>query len=437
VYLYRPMSVFSQSILLAVLLGAVSLSPVAVGVLDIFPFAPAGVALLVFAIHAFRQPRRRLSKQISIVLLSICLGVTISDLAARPLILNLSSTRPARRFIYRWPPLPQLQRYIAGVNFNGLTYGDLAEVSGRRDWREWHRIKFVTDEYGFRNELPPAASRARPLDLIVLGDSFGVASATTQEETLSSVLARDYSQAVYNLSIAGEGHQQQYANLLLEGPRLNTREGASVLWLIFAGNDLDEIYYPELETPKPARLRLLARFAVAVVDFRDRSPLHRLLSGNDSRSIIERKFIDGRRMLFNEYYAQRRWRTAEDVMRHPNFEHLKKTFSAMQRLAGERRLQVSVALVPSKEEVYSWVLDGARAWSANREPSGFSSVLRPLCKEHGFSFLDLKPALLQRAREEHEKSSALLWWPDDSHWNGVGQRVAARAIYQNLLAHPE
>lgn len=436
-YLYRPTSVFSQSILLAVLLGAVSLSPVAVGALDIFPFAPAAVALLVFAVHAFRHPRRRLSKRISIVLLSICFGVTLSDLAARPLLLYLSSTRPARRYIYRWPPLPQLQRYVAGVNFDGLTYGDLADVSGRSDWREWHRIKFVTDEYGFRNEPPPTGSRARPLDLIVLGDSFGVASATTQEETLSSVLARDYSQAVYNLSISGEGHQQQYANLLLEGQRLNTREGACVLWLIFAGNDLDELYYPELETPRPARLGVFARFAAGVVDFRARAPIHRLLSGNDSRSIIERRFIDGRRMLFNEYYAHRRWRTAEDVMRHPNFEHLKKTFSAMQRLAGERRLQVSVALVPSKEEVYSWVLDGAPAWSANKEPSGFSDVLRPLCKEHGFSFLDLKPVLLEDARRENEKSGALLWWPDDSHWNGIGQRAAARTIYQNLLTHPE
>ena len=124
-------------------------------------------------------------------------------------------------------------------------------------------------------------------------------------------------------------------------------------------------------------------------------------------------------------------------MSHPNFGGLKTTLGAMQRLAGERRLRVSVALVPSKEEVYSWVLDGAPAWSASAEPSGFSDVLRRLCEQHRFRFLDLKPALLQDARREHEKSGALLWWPDDSHWNGVGQQVAARAIYQNLLEHPD
>lgn len=28
---------------------------------------------------------------------------------------------------------------------------------------------------------------------------------------------------------------------------------------------------------------------------------------------------------------------------------------------------------------------------------------------------------------------ALLWWPDDTHWNGAGQRAAARAVYHDLL----
>lgn len=427
----------ADAMLLCALFGAISLSPVAVGALDVLPYAPAGVALLAFAAHAFGRPRRRLSKLIATVLLSVCFGVTLSDLAARPLLLYLSSVRPAERYIHRWPPLPRLQRYDAGVNFVGLTYGDLAAVSGRRDWREWHRIRFVTDEYGFRNEPPPAGAAARPLDLIVLGDSFGVAAATTQEETLSGVLARDYRLNVYNLSVSREGPRQQYANLVLEGKRMNTREGACVLWLIFAGNDLDDQYDPELEDPVPARPGVFARLAAGVVDFRARSPVRRLLSGNDSRSVIERKFIDGRRVLFNQYYAERRWRTAEEVMRHPNFGHLQTTLGAMRRLAGERRLRVSVALVPSKEEVYPWVLDGATAWSAGAKPSGFSDVLRRLCEQLGFRFLDLKPALLEDARRENEKSGALLWWTDDSHWNGVGQRAAARAIYRDLLARPD
>ena len=420
---------------LCVLFGAVAFSPVAIGVLDKFPYDLAPVVPVAFAVYAFTWSHERRSKQISLALLSICFGVTLADLLARPVFLYLSEVRPAERYIYRWPPLPLLQRYTARVNFEGLTYGDLAAASTKPEWREWHRIRFVTDEYGFRNEPSPLGFDKRPLDLIVLGDSFGVAASTTQEQTLTSVLARDYSLSVYNLSVSREGPRSQYANLLLEGPRLNTRDGAYVLWLIFSGNDLDDPYYPELENPKPSQPELLATLATAARDFRARSPLRRLLARIDTSFILERKFIDGRRVLFNDYYAQRRWRSADEVVRHPNFGSLKTTITAMQKLAEERHLHISVALVPSKEEVYAWVLDNAPPWSTSSEPSGFSNILRRLCEDHGFPFMDLKPTLLEESRRESEKSGALLWWRDDTHWNEQGQRAAARAIYQNLLTN--
>lgn len=430
----RAMHVSARSLPLRVLLlGAVFFSPIAVGAFDAFPYAAVAAALLAFAAYAFGPARGRRPKRIGLVALSLCFAVTLSDLAARPLLSYLFEIRPTERFIHRWPPLPQLQRYTAGVNFEGVTYGDIAAVSGRRDWQEERRIKFVTDEYGFRNEPPAAGAEARPLDVIVLGDSFGLAGGTSQEDVLSSLLARDYGLSVYNLSISRENPRQQYANLLIEGDRLKTREGTCVLWLIFPGNDLDETYHPELENPRPVRPGLLARAASAFGDFRSRSPVRRLLSGGAAGLVLERKFVDGGRLLFFAPYAERRARTADDVRRHPNFESLKATLGAMERLGRERRLSVAVALVPSKEEAYSWVLDGAPPWSADAGPSGFSNVLRGLCEEHKFRFIDLKPALVDASRPAYEKSGALFWWRDDTHWNGEGQRAAAAAIYQDIL----
>lgn len=427
------MSVASRTVARWILLGAVALSPVAVGAFDVSPYAAIGVMLFVFAVYATGPRGGRLSRQVSLVLLSVCFAVTLFDLAARPLLLYLFGVRPADRYIHRWQELPLLQRYDPSINFEGPTYGDLAAVSGRSDRREWRRIRFVTDEYGFRNESPGPGFEARPLDLIVLGDSFGVAAGTSQEEILSSRLARDFGLSVYNLSISREGPQQEYANLLLEGQRLKTREGACVLWLIFAGNDLDDSFYPELENPRRLRTGLLSGLAHNIRDFRGRSPVRRLLSRGGMNLVIERKFIDGRQFLFHKDYAQRRGRTAEEVMRHPNFLNLKTTLGAMERLAGERRLTVAVALVPSKEEVYSWVLDGASPWATRVEPSGLSNVLRGLCEQHGFRFLDLKPSLVEASGREYAKSGALLWWRDDTHWNGVGQHAAATVIYETLL----
>ena len=153
----RRYAVATRSVLFGVLLLALFFSPVAVGAFDVFPFAPVAVAFFLFAAYAFGRARNRLSKQVALVLLSVCFAVTLSDVAARPLLFYLFDVRPSERFIYRWEPLPQLQRYVAHVNFEGMTYGDLAAVSGRTDWRDERRIKFVTDEYGFRNEPPDAS----------------------------------------------------------------------------------------------------------------------------------------------------------------------------------------------------------------------------------------------------------------------------------------
>src|SRR5687768_18585465 len=96
----------ARSVVLWVFLGAVSLSPIAVGAFDARPYAALGVMLLVFAAYATGPKGGRLSKQVSLVLLSVCLAVTLFDLAARPLLLYLYGVRPADRYIHRWEELP-------------------------------------------------------------------------------------------------------------------------------------------------------------------------------------------------------------------------------------------------------------------------------------------------------------------------------------------
>jgi hypothetical protein len=426
-------TVVTRSALLPVILGALLLSPVAVGAFEVLPYALIALVPLIFAVYAFGPGRSRSVRQVAVVLVAVCVAVTLGELLARPILAYAFDFRPADRFIYQWPPLPRLQRYVANVDFEGPTYGDLAAASGRREWREERRIKFVTDAYGFRNDPSSAGNGAGPLDLIVLGDSFGVAASTSQEHTLSSVLIKDYRLSVYNLSISRQNLLQEYANLVLEGDRLQTREGTSVLWLVFPGNDLDEPYYPELETPQPRWPGLPARFMDGITGFRARSALRRLTARSEPLPIIERQFIDGRRILFHPTYAARRSRAADEIRRHPNFESLKATLGAMARLAATRRLSVTVAIVPTKEEVYSWVLDGTRPWSADAGTSDFSLVLRGLSEERGFRFLDLKPPLTAASVQAYEKRGELLWWSDDSHWNDAGQRVAAAAVYEALF----
>jgi hypothetical protein len=324
-------------------------------------------------------------------------------------------------------------RYVANVDFEGVTFGDIAAMSPRKDLREERRVRFVTDNDGFRNNSANWATE-RPLDLIVLGDSFCAAGGTTQEQIMSNVLAKDHGLNVYNLSIGRHSPLQEYATLVLENNRLKEREGTTVLWVLFTGNDLDEPYYPDLETSSPPILSWRDRLASSYTSFRERSAVRQLMARSDlSTLLISRTAPDGRTILFFKPYLDRASRTVDQVRHHPNFAHLQTTFTLMRQFAQSKHLRVVVAVVPSKEEVYSWLVNREPEWTSPKEPSGFSVVAHEFCDLNGFKFFDLKPTFIEAAEKTFKESGELLWWRDDTHWNGVGQRVAADAIYEKLL----
>lgn len=159
------MHVSTRSVFLCALFGILFCSPIVVGAFDVSAYVWIATPFSVFAAYAFSTAHNQLSKRITLVLLSSSFGVTVADAAARPLLSYLFEIRPAERFIYRWPMQRQLQRYVPDISFEGVTCGDLAAVSGRTDWREERRMKFVTDHHGFRND-PGANTAARPLDFI-------------------------------------------------------------------------------------------------------------------------------------------------------------------------------------------------------------------------------------------------------------------------------
>jgi hypothetical protein len=237
--------------------------------------------------------------------------------------------------------------------------------------------------------------------------------------------------------VAAASPWQEYANLLAEADRLRPKQGAVVLWLLFSGNDLDEQYFPYFEKSQFPWRGEFKQWVDSFRRFRDRSPVHAIVTRRGApgpEQVIEKSFVDGRRLLFLRQYARNKDRTAEEVRRHPNFEKLLATVGAMRRLADARGLGVVVALVPSKEEVYSWALEGAPPWTAGVEPSPFSAALEEMSRQNGMPYLDLKPELVNASKRAFEDSGELLWLSDDSHWNLLGQRVAAGAIQRELLS---
>jgi hypothetical protein len=419
------------------LLLAVSLGPLVVGVL---PVAAAVVALgpvACFTLYAVAPVRPKVwSKKLALVALSICFAVTGFDLITRALVLYVFEDRPKVLFAHRLAALPELYRLPPNVRYHGATCGDLAATATRKEWRTYRAVTFTTDAAGFRND-PADTDATQPLDLVMLGDSFGMGAGTSQERTWCTLLARAHGLAAYNLSMDGASPWQEYITILLESDRLKLRAGTIVLWTFFEGNDLDDLYLPVYERAQLPWRGRAAQLEDMARDFRYRSPLRRILLHErepSPRADVQAVQVGQRTVLFFRPYAARRIRTLADVRAHPNFAQLQATIGAMKQFTDSKHLTVVIALAPMKEEIYSWLLDGQPPWSVAPAPSAFAQALAELSRQQGIAFLDLKPALFAAAKQAYESSGALLWWDDDQHWNDLGHRMAA-AIYDGLLSN--
>ena len=345
--------------------------------------------------------------------------------------------RPSERFIERWAPMPKLARFRPNVRFSGSSSGDIAAISGRRNASHLHTITFDTDRLGFRNE--PSWIDA-PVDVILVGDSFGAGTAVGQEEMLASLLRRDHGIAVYNTAIPFFGPWEELLTLKATYPELRTAPGARVLWLLFTGNDLDDRFEPSLEVDWHSST--LDHALVAYRSFRRRSPVRQLLDRLALRfgvvdlrdSARVGRLPNGGEMLYLRSYDAKALRSARGVRAHRNYAALTAVFDEMARFTRERDLGVWVVVVPCSREIYP--PDGA-VEDADPRPSGFAEVAGELAHERGFTFLDLEPALRTRAARAGYAPGSLLYWEDDTHWSPAGHAAAAAALVDAGLGHTD
>lgn len=430
----------AHPLLRAILIGLVLFGPTIVGVPTFGPrlFAAwiGATVILLVVMWMLSGSRSERSHHIVFVVLSCFLSVTLLDVVARPLV--GTSLYPAK--IIAWPPMPLVTRYLPNVRFKGTIYGELAQIPSMKGYREYREVRFITDRFGFRNEGSPS----EPLDLIALGDSYVMGHNTTQDSTWSTILAKQYGLHVYNIAVGGDGPWHELTNLMLELDRLKLKtRGTVVVWDLFTGNDLWDACYPIVKTDElPWRKgpnRLISELSV----FRSCSPLGTLLfrtmkraglSFQDTEDLVVKTFVDGTGIIFSNGYAREADRRLDEVRHAPNYECLRQTIAAMRRFAETKNLTVAITVSPPKEEVYSWVLHGARPWSTPSNPSGFGAAVREIARENHLPFLDLKPLLVDASKRVYQESGHLLWWRDDTHWNVDGHMEVARIVHRLYTA---
>jgi hypothetical protein len=328
-----------------------------------------------------------------------------------------------------WPIDEHLKRYDRNVFFSGKIYGDLAIFMGDQKYRFEKFVRFQTDELGFRNN---PRERFDENLAVVLGDSFGAGSGGSQEVMLSSVLEERYGVTNYNLSVGGASPWAELMTLKHEIQNISVEPNGIMLWLLFSGNDLDDSFRKCFDVHTNGRLRQLL---IRAENFRFRSPVLKMLRRNVDRShLVKVQTLNDQQLLFYTPYIERVNRTEDEIKAHENYSIFQQIFDEMYAFCLSYQLRLYVVLVPSKSETYSWVFRGSDGNRHTNGRGGLSEVLLQWCEPEGIPFLDLTPHFKWMAEHEWRQNGRLLYWRDDTHWNDLGQHIAASCISEMIRA---
>ena len=393
-----------------------------------------GLVLTVVALYLRASRPRRLESAV-VVLISVAISLTVLDLALRPFAV---SRVPAFR-TEPMPELPIVERFDRSISLTGPIVGDLGLLTGVAALQERREVVFRSDAFGFRNDEVPVQ-----VDVALLGDSFGV-GVVSQEHTIRSFLAAATRKRVYDLSQPRTGPWLHYVNLIVEAPRLAFAPDAHVVWLLYTGNDLLDgmgTVWRREELPWRGTLgawwtrleNFRARAALPAMATRVWLRIRPAVSRSAARMTIVGRMLPGGVPLVV-------LREAEDVAKqpltfvtlHPNWPLLRRTMSEASTFLRGRGVGLTIVVLPTKGEVYRWLLDGRSLAAADAEPSGFATAVLTACGELSIACADAKPRLVHEAHERFIRTQEFVFWRDDTHLSPVGNQIVADLIAARIL----
>ena len=354
----------------------------------------------------------------------VCLSATmfflvVGDTALRFLLADNLYFRPHERLFEKSPLYPESYRYSPNRLVTQLSTGDLANFTCKKQLVEERLVTFRTDAYGFRNDQQ---SLDTSYEIILLGDSFGVANGTSQEHTWWHLLAEQRGVSLYNLSLPS-APRQEVSVLARELPRLKLKPHVTVIWQLFEGNDLEDVPPPKL----PDMQRSAAdRIVTHISNYQRRSPLVQLLGsmGSDCprETSVERLSVPQHgEMLFYSDYSVGDLVSESDVQQQPGWRFLQDAFESMAQLRSTYGFRVLVVTIPSKSQVYG-------SQKRGEELSSLARLIGRESKKRGFRHISVQPGFVRATAQTSEP----LYWRDDTHLSIRGNRLLASLVNDAL-----
>lgn len=313
------------------------------------------------------------------------------------------------------------ERYTLGERFppgidvvERIPFGDLVAMGGApfEDAAEPHEVRLRTDGTGQRN-----ARDFQPGDIVLVGDSFVLGIGLTQEDTLAAKLAAASGRGFHAI-----GHPGRLPEYLAWA-----RDFGRPAWIfMFEGNDFWETDCQRLPLRQKRDLVRQFRESVPLLAKLERyririlRAVRKIAQGRRAPPPpVERGAVAGKPILFFKNYA--------DTARRPAVA-FPSCYPPL--VKSNARWIKGFVFIPTKYRVYRDLLDRQEQGLL---PHAQWRALEALARWLDVPAFDLTPALQAAAKAELARGR-LLFWRDDTHWNGVGTEAAARTLLPLLLA---
>jgi hypothetical protein len=294
-------------------------------------------------------------------------------------------------------------------------YGDLATFGNCVECRQYRPMNVHIDARGFANP-----SSSGPYNAILVGDSFGLGAQQPPGATLASQISLRTGLSVYNACRVGRAISREDLMALID--ELGMENGTVFFELMdrslgtFASPPDDPEHERQDRWYKYAEYSPLANVSQEVVN---RLYDGRLMPNPYALKIFRKVLPDGQTMLF--FYED----SHNALPNGPTF--WAKYLHVLDKELRQRNFRLIVILVPSKYTVYQPLIKDA----PKTNKSEAFEELRNRVKD--MPVVNTTAALQQAAAEGLEHGS-LLYWRDDTHWNGDGVRVAADQLQAQYAA---
>lgn len=290
-----------------------------------------------------------------------------------------------------------------------MPHGDLQPMT-REEIRVPRDVDHHIDGYGFRNDADYAGEK-----YVLVGDSFIAGSSNTQADLLSRQLKDRYGIAAYNL--AHPGGLPEYAAYVSAFHRQHA--GFQVLLFVFEGNDFAEEPGEKTGTATHLWKRYYTIFSDTAIHRFTKSLIKRAthraqIAGSSYVAVRE---VESRKLAFLTRYIE-----ATRATDQPPLNSFERALRELQPFLAQ------VYFIPTNYRIY---YERIEHQPLSNLPDAKWKYLSALCQREGIACTNLTEPM-RRAADRLWTRGELLWWPDDSHWNGQGIAVAAQAVQATL-----